>query len=340
MARKLVFVGASGHVHLVLGELGDHPEVQLAAYAPSFAGEDVGVLAQARGDSPAPAAYSDWRKMLDEERPEIVVVCGRYDQNGPLSIEALERGCHVISEKPAAHNLDEVAALRQLLAQGRLRYGIMLNMRYMPTFFTAHQLVRDGAIGQPVLITAQKSYRWGDSRPNWYSRRGYYGSSMTWIGIHAFDYAKWISGRGYTTVFAHHGNLVHRERPGCQDVSTVLATLDNGGSAVFNLDYLRPATAPTHGDDRLRIAGSRGVLEVRNQAGTLQVINEAGCVDACPLLDPGRSLFGDFIAALDGTGELLVSADDALSITEFAIHAARAADLGRVQHLESARPHH
>ena len=33
------------------------------------------------------------------------------------------------------------------------------------------------------------------------------------------------------------------------------------------MDYLRPATAPTHGDDRLRIAGTLGVVEHQEGRG-------------------------------------------------------------------------
>jgi predicted dehydrogenase len=130
-------------------------------------------------------------------------------------------------------------------------------------------------------------------------------------------------------VFGYHGNLVRRERPGCQDVSTVIASLRNGGSAVFNLDYLRPESASSHGDDRIRIAGSQGVLEVCDQGTRLHVMNAGMDDPSFPLVDPGRSLMGDMVAAIEGRGEPLVTAEQALSITEFAIKAERAADIGR-----------
>jgi predicted dehydrogenase len=228
----MVVVGSAGHSGLVLGELDQHPQVRLSAYAPSFPGESMVACAQyvaAHQPSTPATVHEDWRRMLDGETPDIVVVCGRYDLNGPVAIEAARRGCHIISEKPAAHSLDDVAELWRLIGEGDLIYASMLNMRYEPSLFTAHRLVREGTIGEPVLVSAQKSYRWGNRRPDWYAERAHYGSSMTWVGIHAFDFAQWVSGRQYTTVAAHHGNLVRKERPGCQDVATVMATLDNGG---------------------------------------------------------------------------------------------------------------
>jgi predicted dehydrogenase len=41
----------------------------------------------------------------------------------------------------------------------------MLPLRYEPAFYTAHLLVRRGVIGEPLLISAQKSYRWAPAPP-------------------------------------------------------------------------------------------------------------------------------------------------------------------------------
>jgi len=327
MKHRLAIVGASGHLGLVTNPLHAFPQVHLVAYAPSFVSEDVSAL---RGLGTGPRAYSDWRAMLDEEAPSMVVVCGRYDLNGPIAIEAARRGCHILSEKPAAHHLAEIEELAGLVRDHGLQYGSMLALRYQPAFYTARQVVRSGTIGEPLLVTAQKSYRWGASRPSWYADRSQYGSTMTWVGIHAFDYARWVTGIPYTEVYAHHANLAHPERPGCQDVATVIAQLANGGSATFNLDYMRPEAAHTHGDDRLRIAGSEGVLEVCDQGTRLSVITKDQHVEAWPLARVDRTLFGDFITAIEGGGSPLISAQEAFEVTRFAIKAAQSADSGQV----------
>jgi predicted dehydrogenase len=150
------------------------------------------------------------------------------------------------------------------------------------------------------------------------------------VGIHAFDFARWVAGVDYIEVSAYHANLVHKERPGCQDVATVIARLANGGSATFNVDYLRPEAAATHGDDRLRVAGSRGVLEVRDEGRRLHVITAEADEANWPLEEHGRTFFGDFVGALEGTGKLLVGAEESFQITEFALKAAQAADERRI----------
>jgi len=330
MTYRLVGVGASGHLNYVLGELPRYPQVQLAAYAPSFEGEDVSRYARVSAAATEPRAYDDWRRMLDAEEPDIVVVCPRYDLTATVALEAVRRGCHVISEKPAALDLGELDELRRAVNDAGVLYTMMLAIRYQPPYYTARQLVSDGVIGEPYLLSGQKSYRWGPERPDWYADPAKYGSTMAWVGIHAFDFARWIARVDYTEVFAYHANLVRTERPGCQDVATVIARLNNGGSAVFNLDYLRPDASLTHGDDRVRVAGSRGVLEVCDAGTRLHVITAEKDEPEWPLIDHGRTFFGDFMGALEGRGELLITAGEAFRVTEFALKAAVAADEHRI----------
>ena len=52
--------------------------------------------------------------------------------------------------------------------------------------------------------------------------------------------------------------------------------LDNGGLATLRVDYFRPETAPTHGDDRLRLAGTKGIVEYQASTGvTLMTADDA-----------------------------------------------------------------
>jgi predicted dehydrogenase len=321
---RLAFVGSSGHLGYVLSELDRFPQMRAVAYAPSFEGEDTTAYA----GLPHAVYYPEWRSMLDKARPDIVVACGRHDLNAIIATEAAKHGSHVISEKPAATSLAALDALERAVRANSVQYTMLLGMRYEPAWYTAHDIVREGIIGAPLVISGQKSYRWGH-RPPWYARAATYGSTMAWVGIHIFDLARWIGGIPYTSVAAHHANLAHPERPAAQDACAIAATLANGGSAAFTLDYLRPQAAPTHGDDRLRIAGERGILEIHDNGQRLSVITEERHELSWPLSLPERCFLGDMLAKLEGTGNLLVTAEQAWDMTRFSLVAAQAADSGR-----------
>lgn len=107
----------------------------------------------------------------------------------------------------------------------------------------------------------------------------------------------------------------------------MLFKLDNGGTALTNLDYLRPETAPTHGDDRLRIAGSEGVLEVIGAENRVLLITAADGPRELELPEQ-IDFFADFLAELAGGKEHLISQEDAFRLTEVCLTARNAAETG------------
>ena len=49
-------------------------------------------------------AYYDYRKMLDEEHPDVVHICTPHYLHVEMAVEALSRDIHVLCEKPCAMN--------------------------------------------------------------------------------------------------------------------------------------------------------------------------------------------------------------------------------------------
>ena len=65
----------------------------------------------------------------------------------------------------------------------------------------------------------------------------------------------------FTEVAGREGVTAHPDFPACASQAAFVLTMENGGVAALTLDYLRPEAAATHGDERLRIAGTRGFVE-------------------------------------------------------------------------------
>jgi len=152
-----------------------------------------------------------------------------------------------------------------------------------------------------------------------------YGGTIAWIGIHALDFMQWVSGQRYTAVAAYEGNKAHPQSPGCEDHVGLLLRLANGGTATCHLDFLRPEVAPTHGDDRLCIAGSAGILEVRGNDNRASLISPKGRSGDLPL-PPAIGFFSAFISQLGGESQSLVSSAEAFAITRTCLKARDAAD--------------
>jgi predicted dehydrogenase len=318
-------IGRDGHINIMLNSIPHLKNVEWAAYAKGEPGENTEWLSKQRAWTPKTRVYATYHEMLENQELDVVAICLPLYQNAQAAIAAARRGVNVISEKPAATTLEDLARLEQAVRAAGIHYSIMLDMRGMPIFQAAHKAVREGAVGEPILVTGQKSYIWGRERPWFYKQRKTYGGSIGWVGIHALDYMRWVSGQDYARVAAWEGNKAHPDYPGCEDHAGLVFRLTNGGTATCHLDYLRPVRAPTHGDSRLRVAGSEGVLEALEVGNRVSLISPKGAMGQLPL-PAAVDLFAKFVGAMRGEGEPLVSAEESLSITRVCLKAREAAD--------------
>jgi len=318
-------IGRDGHFGIMLNSIPRLKNVEWAAYAKGEPGENTAWIQKQRAWTKKTRVYAHYQEMLEKEELDVVAVCLPFYENAGAAMAAARRGINVLSEKPAATTLEDLGRLEQAVREAGIHYSIMLDMRGMPIFQAAHKAVRGGAVGEPILVTGQKSYIWGEERPWYYKQRKTYGGSIGWVGIHALDYMRWVSGQDYARVAAWEGNKAHPNYPGCEDHAGLVFRLANGGTATCHLDFLRPANAATHGDSRLRVAGSEGVLEAFEVGERVSLISPKGKTGDLTL-PAAVDLFEKFVGAMRGEGEPLVSAEDSLSITRVCLKAREAAD--------------
>jgi predicted dehydrogenase len=108
-AIRLGLIGSTGHWHTYAPALERVPELKLAAVATAGPEETVGSFDHAPGLTVDTRRYEDARKMLDTERLDVVQVSGRNDRIPFWSRICLERGLHVMAEKPLAMDLPTLA---------------------------------------------------------------------------------------------------------------------------------------------------------------------------------------------------------------------------------------
>lgn len=323
---KIAVIGASGHGVFALQGMKVRDGCSLVGVAPGSDGEAMapmdGFLRQEGFECPR---FEDARRMLDECQPDVVVVHPHFCDHVSWAIEAMQRGLHVFVEKPVALDLEGVARLREAHASSGVQLAGMLNMRYEDGFRAAHDALADGLVGDVRVVHAQKSYRLGQ-RPEFFKARASFGGLLPWIGSHGFDMIAFASRKRFVRVFASH-STAHNGGHGELEVSAAcVVELEGGATATVNLDYFRPASAPSHGDDRMRVVGSEGVLEVRD--GRCFLLDGLGPRELPPPAQ--RLLFADFIDQIRGEGACLVGAEESFSNTEISILARDSADRGRV----------
>jgi predicted dehydrogenase len=318
---RIGLVGGAGHVNYVTNGIKELGDAVLAAVSPGCAEEDGERLRKLGGDTAT--YYANYHDLLAQDL-DIVAVAPFYYLHSAVTTAALRAAHAVYCEKPVALTLEWLAHVREAQHDSGLALGIMLNFRYEPTFYTARKLVASGAIGTPTVAYGQKSYKRGN-RPDFYRKRETFGGITPWVGIHAIDWVRYVAGVDYRAVSSQHVKMHRPDYPDMEDAATCIYELANGGTAVMSFDFLRPAGAPSHGDDRLRILGEKGALEIRGDCG-LELITDDG-VQTIELEAPAHSCFADFaLSVADPNHECLISTEDALRVTEIALRTRDAAD--------------
>ncbi len=316
MGLNVGIIGLKGHQGTITGGIKLIDGARMAAVCDDDDSKLAGVSGYPGADDKT-RTFTDPIQMLDEVELDIVGVCGMDSERAPVILEAAKRGIHILAEKPLAMTLDELEQVKQAVADAGVHLSMLLTMRFDPAYLTMHRMIADGAIGEVCLATMQKSYRLGD-RPQWQRDKATFSGIIPFIGIHALDLIRWTTGREFVKGAAYCDNTAHPDIRDLEDNASVIVKLDNGGSASARMDYCRPAASPTHGDDRLRIAGNSGVIESMQQGERVVYIHpEDGAIEL--ELDAKRDQFVDFVGSIRGENESWVPAEDCIRMTEITL---------------------
>lgn len=309
---KVCFIGGCGHQWQALKYLRTRKDVLLCGFAPASAHE--GFTASISSDL---EFYPDHISMLEHIKPDLAIISPVFAQTGSIIIECARRGIDVFAEKPVASSLEELELVEKAVRDSGIRFCAMHYLRYDKAFYHGARAVKAGEIGDIILMNAQKSYKYG-KRPSWYADHSLYGGTIPWVGIHAFD---WIYHFSEKKVLSVQAQCI-----GADPEMAAICKLDmeDGVMASVSIDYYRPEGAPTHGDDRIRCVGTKGVLEVRD--GRITLINKEGvreiAADGCP------ELLEEFLE-----NRCPISPEEIFYITRISLCARMSADEGRCVYL-------
>jgi predicted dehydrogenase len=129
-------------------------------------------------------------------------------------------------------------------------------------------------------------------------------------------------------VYAAHSSLYNKEHGDLEVTALCNFVMTNEIFGSVSIDYLRPSTAGGHDDDRIRIVGTEGIIEVRDRklyltnkftSGTEEITFTDSETD-------GKNIFSDFMAQVRGEKKCLISAEDSFYVTEAALLARTSAD--------------
>ncbi len=322
---KMVMIGSRGHWSYVFGSINEVPEVKITGISSGCEDDTEKLEARCIEFGFEPQIYDDWLHMLKAEDPAIVCIDGPLHLHAEMCVEALKRNINIFCEKPIAITLPQLAEIEDALSSSTAKIFSMVGLRYAPPFQTAITLIRNGAIGKVKMISTRKSYKLG-KRAEFFKKRETYGGTIPWVGSHAIDWMIAVSGANFKKVWAVQSIEDNNDHGELEVSAQCLFEMTGGVMAQASIDYLRPTAGPSHGDDRLRVAGTKGVIEVAHEKITL--IDGNGEQDIVPI--PDRNLFSDIIMDISNRREALIDSHQTIELTRACLLAQKSADENQI----------
>lgn len=212
-----------------------------AAYLPAFqhiSSVDVIAIASSRllsakscaDEFNIPNFYDNWKKMIDNHNFDLICVATPTDLHAPISIYALEHGCHVLTEKPTAMNANEAKKMLDIAVKNNRIHMIDHELRFNPNRKKIKDFISSNKLGkiQHINIT-NISNSWLDpsSRPenDWWSLSERGGGRMGANGSHQVDLLRWWCGE-VQSVFGQSLTIV-KDRIDKKNNNRWIATADD-----------------------------------------------------------------------------------------------------------------
>ena len=238
---KAAVIGCGGHAQSHLQMIANEPRLRLAGIAEL----DEERLRGNRAEWAPEQAFSDYRRMLDACRPDVVYVVTNPGHLLPIVLECLNRGIHTSVEKSPGMNVDETSQMARAARQSTGKAIVSFNRRYYPHVLAVRRRIQAGGGAVHVAATYNKPLsRFKDATPD----------PVICDAIHHVDLIRWLAGPGPEEAAIPvevRGIVQDGERPVCHRHNAVVR-FDTGAFGVLMSHYgvgYRIQRAEVHAED-------------------------------------------------------------------------------------------
>jgi predicted dehydrogenase len=278
----LVGTGFVGPLHVdAVRRLGFVDVVALAGSSASSAEE-----AARRLD--VPKGFGDYRELLEDPNVHVVHIATPNHLHFAIASAAIERGKHVVSEKPLTLNVSHAETLLELADRAGIVHAVMFNYRGNPLVQEARARISRGELGRPHFIHGHYFQDWllEDTDFSWRldPAKGGVSSALADIGSHWFDLAEHVSGLRIREVLGEMTTVVKRRRKphggrdafetgpddepfewvdiDVEDLASILMRFDNAATGSLSIGQV---CAGHKNDLVLEVSGAAGSLAWRQE---------------------------------------------------------------------------
>jgi UDP-N-acetyl-2-amino-2-deoxyglucuronate dehydrogenase len=197
--------------------------------------------------------YMRYQDLLDNDNVDLVDITVPHELHYEIARAALEKGKHVLVEKPIAIKSEQGAELIDLARKRGLKFSVAENTRFVTAYQKAEEILKQGILGEILtvrtLIAGSEVYR--IKNPNLWHGKSPYGGVILDSAVHNFYLFKWLFG-GVREVLGFASKLVPEGE--MEDNGLILGHLANGAEFQLNTS----CTFEIPWTERVEIYGSIG----------------------------------------------------------------------------------
>ncbi|HEY9334506.1 MULTISPECIES: Gfo/Idh/MocA family oxidoreductase [unclassified Kribbella] len=271
------------------------PDVEVIA----LAGLEKDVLTSLGEKHGVPHLYEKWEDLLETPGLEAVSIGTPTQLHAPIALKALEKGLHVLSEKPLARTVAEGTAMVEASKKAGRVLKVVFNHRERGDVAALKHQIDEGQLGRIYYAKAHWMRRNGiPGMGGWFTNRELSGGGpLIDLGVHILDMALHLMGEPQVTTvsadtFAELGPRGKGSRdPNAntlgsafevEDLATAYLRLKGGGALQLETSW---ATFRAPGDNfGIELFGTDGgaKIEVQNYTSddTLRIFTDVGGVPA------------------------------------------------------------
>lgn len=212
-----------------------------------------------------PRAYSDWKDMVDQEKPDFVDIITPPPTHLEICRYLAERDIHMICQKPLAPTFEESLELAKIVKGSKARFMVHENWRWQPWYRKIRQLLDAGLLGElfSIYFFMRMGDGWGDDA--YLDRQPYFQEYPRLLvfetGVHFLDTFRFLGGE-IASIYAR----LDKRNPVIAGEDSGLIVCNFSSGAMATLDANRYNEALT--DDArftfgtMRVDGSKGHLQM------------------------------------------------------------------------------
>lgn len=241
----------------------------------SKAPEQIKALAEQYGLS-GYEAFDDYQQAIDSVDCDLVDICVPNFLHHPVCMKALEKGRHVLCEKPLATNAEHAREMVDTARAKGLHIYYGEDWIFAPAIMRALEIVEEGALGKIAYMRARECHS-GSHSPYNQTIAMCGGGAMINLGIHPIGLMMAIKNHKWTSVTAFgtggkEQNVQHKSLEG-EDLSGCFVTFEDGSSALLEANYVTTGGM----EDVVDFYGDKGCIHLNlNQEGPIACFSVPG----------------------------------------------------------------